>query len=411
MFGTPIAVPAGEWVRTLQTTWVEPGYLETGTSWCEPGGTPASPLANGGAFGGKVATDLGAVARRLADEHGRAVRVLLAKTSSAGGPKRPPLAAATPTGRGSSGGADRRDRDRDRLGRARARRGEIDIVGPPTSARDPQRRLGRGGGPCSTPAGEPVGSSHPMAARHARWCTTTAPSSCLRARSGARRDGAPLRIWRGPHGPVVGDERVARRRYDGEIHDLTIRSFGVLRAVDMPPVEVVIDGGAAETEPVSGKGAVFTVAAAVWRAAVPGSVAHRLTGSDRGCPSAQCACSAAQPQEKRMSKPVGPYTPIAVAACCSPPARSDSVTARSCPEARTRAATGLLNLRTVLEAGRRRPDRRQKTTVFLVDMGLRHDERDLHGGVRRSPVRPRSAVAVAALPLGARVEIEAIAEG
>ena len=50
----PLEVPPGEWDVTLRTTWVEPAYLELDASWCEPGGTPASPLANGGAFGGKV---------------------------------------------------------------------------------------------------------------------------------------------------------------------------------------------------------------------------------------------------------------------------------------------------------------------------------------------------------------------
>src|SRR5204863_8983784 len=50
---------------------------------------------------------------------------------------------------------------------------------------------------------------------------------------------------------------------DGRPHDLTIRSFGILRARDMPPVEVEIDrsGG----EPVNGSDAVFAaVAAAAW---------------------------------------------------------------------------------------------------------------------------------------------------
>ncbi|MEY2403497.1 MAG: xanthine dehydrogenase small subunit, partial [Acidimicrobiaceae bacterium] len=49
----PLDVPAGDWAVTLQTTWVEPAYLETDASWCVPGGVPSSPLANGGAFGGK----------------------------------------------------------------------------------------------------------------------------------------------------------------------------------------------------------------------------------------------------------------------------------------------------------------------------------------------------------------------
>src|SRR5262249_47739533 len=90
----PIDVPPGEWVRTLQTSWVEPAYGGAGASWCTPGGEPASPLANGGAFGGKATSIVGDVARRLADEHGRAVRVLLSREDSVRlGPKRPPLAA------------------------------------------------------------------------------------------------------------------------------------------------------------------------------------------------------------------------------------------------------------------------------------------------------------------------------
>jgi CO/xanthine dehydrogenase Mo-binding subunit len=49
----------------------------------------------------------------------------------------------------------------------------------------------------------------------------------------------------------------------GEVHDLTIRSFGILRAVDMPAVEVTIDP--TPGPPVNGSDAVFAaVAAAVW---------------------------------------------------------------------------------------------------------------------------------------------------
>jgi xanthine dehydrogenase small subunit len=49
----------------------------------------------------------------------------------------------------------------------------------------------------------------------------------------------------------------------GVVHDLTIRSFGVLRAVDMPPVEVTIE--ADDGPPVNGSDAVFVaVAAATW---------------------------------------------------------------------------------------------------------------------------------------------------
>ena len=50
---------------------------------------------------------------------------------------------------------------------------------------------------------------------------------------------------------------------DGVPHDLTIRSFGVLRAVDTPPIEVRIRES--ERPAVNGSDAVFAaVAAAAW---------------------------------------------------------------------------------------------------------------------------------------------------
>src|SRR5690606_18168209 len=89
----PVEPPAGDWDAALRTTWVEPTYLELDASWCRPGGEPATPLANGGAFGGKQASEVGAVARRLADEHGRPVRVVLSREDAVRrGPKRPPVA-------------------------------------------------------------------------------------------------------------------------------------------------------------------------------------------------------------------------------------------------------------------------------------------------------------------------------
>jgi xanthine dehydrogenase small subunit len=50
----------------------------------------------------------------------------------------------------------------------------------------------------------------------------------------------------------------------GLAHDLTIRSFGILRAIDMPLVDVVIEHD--ELPAVNGSDAVFAaVAAAAWR--------------------------------------------------------------------------------------------------------------------------------------------------
>jgi CO/xanthine dehydrogenase Mo-binding subunit len=60
----------------------------------------------------------------------------------------------------------------------------------------------------------------------------------------------------------VGSEGIAVDE-DGVVHDLTIRSFGVLRAVDTPPIEVEVAAG--DGPPVRGSDAVFAaVAAAAW---------------------------------------------------------------------------------------------------------------------------------------------------
>ena len=63
------------------------------------------------------------------------------------------------------------------------------------------------------------------------------------------------------------------------MHDLTIRSFGVLRAVDTPPITVEIDPSGAY--PVNGSDAVFAaVAAAAWL--VEGSPPTWPTGANYG---------------------------------------------------------------------------------------------------------------------------------
>ena len=65
----PVPLPEGEWALTLRTTWVEPAYVEPDASWCRPGAVPATPLANGGAFGGKRHSPVADRARALVDRH------------------------------------------------------------------------------------------------------------------------------------------------------------------------------------------------------------------------------------------------------------------------------------------------------------------------------------------------------
>ena len=75
--------------------------------------------------------------------------------------------------------------------------------------------------------------------------------------------------------------------------------------------------------------------------------------------------------------------------------------------AQTRRA--LLNLAAVLSAGGATLNDVIKTTVFLVDMADFPAMNEVYGEVFGESPPARSTVAVAALPAGARVEIEAIA--
>jgi aerobic-type carbon monoxide dehydrogenase small subunit (CoxS/CutS family) len=257
----PLDVPAGEWARTLRTTWVEPAYLETDASWCVPGGDPASPLGNGGAFGGKVASIAPAAAKQLADELGRPVRVLLSREDTVRlGPKRPPLAAGV--------------RD-DGTGEVVVARTpgvaaailsvapgltvtEIDVAGPPTSA----ALRAAGWAEAAVLLGSPTVTAPNGATATA---TITGDGVHVRVACGDPLDEVVLRSycigavhmalgWVRSEGLMVDD--------DGVVHDLTIRSFGIVRPNDMPPVEVAIDG---DGPPINGSDAVFAaVAAAEW---------------------------------------------------------------------------------------------------------------------------------------------------
>lgn len=267
----PIAVPEGDWDLTLQTSWVEPGYLETDASWSDPGREGADPLANGGAFGGKVDSPISGDAARLADENRRAVRALWSREDAVRlGPKRPPLAAGL---RRDGTGVVRVARtdgiaDAVRAALPDAQVEEVEVAGPPTStsirgagwaeATALARNLDSNTGPVSVT--EPAGGT-------ASVDIEDDGTIRIRVEAGTPLDDVVLRSycigaahqalsWVTSESLTVDD--------DGTVLDLTIRSFGILRAVDTPPIEVEImpsDG-----EPVAVSDAVFAAtAAAVWR--------------------------------------------------------------------------------------------------------------------------------------------------
>ncbi len=229
---------------------------------------PASPLANGGAFGGKLASEVGAAARRLADEHGRPVRVLLAREDVVRrGPKRPPIAAGI---RADGTGLLRVVRTPGIADAVAAvapglRVEEIDVAGPPTSsalraagaaeAAVLLSALGDGPDAVTTPAG----------------ATATAivddDGVRVRVRAGDPLDEAVLRSYAtGAAHMALGWVRSEALAVgaDGVPVDLTIRSFGILKAADTPTIAIDVEPD--DRMPVPAADAVFAaVAAAAWR--------------------------------------------------------------------------------------------------------------------------------------------------
>jgi aerobic-type carbon monoxide dehydrogenase small subunit (CoxS/CutS family) len=294
----PVADPGA--VR-LATSWVEPAYLEPDASWCAAGGTPATPLANGGAFGGKLASPVAEAARELADETGRAVRVVYSREDVVRlGPKRPPIAATatwddgTVRVRGVVAGDPAPFEAPIAWPYELTEVGEwsrADVAGPPTSSA--VRAVG-----LAERAVLLEGALHVAGVDRAELMIDARAraallDTCVAAPSGAlagarvecddagRITRVQVRVAAGdPLDPVVLrsyaigaahmalgwvlTEGLAVDPETGEIHDLTIRSFGILRAKDTPPidVEIVDDPGDALAH---ASDAVFAaVAAAAW---------------------------------------------------------------------------------------------------------------------------------------------------
>jgi xanthine dehydrogenase small subunit len=276
----PIDPPAGEWMRTLQTTWVEPAYLEPDAAWCEPGGEPMSPLGNGGAFGGKHDSDVAEVARQLADTHGRPVRVIMTREDTVRrGPKRPPIGAGI---RADGSGIMRLARPGSDIAAARIRsRIEvaapllevefIDVAGPLIS--DSLRAVAWAEALIllSSLAGSrdrvvaPNGATAEASIREQSGEDVVSVS----VRCGEILDEVVLRSYCiGAAHMALGWVRSEALAVDidGTPLDLTIRSFGILRAPETPRIEITLEPD--EGPPLNGSNAVFAaVAAAAWRTA------------------------------------------------------------------------------------------------------------------------------------------------
>ena len=110
-----------------------------------------------------------------------------------------------------------------------------------------------------------------------------------------------------------------------------------------------------------------------------------------------------------MSTPVGPYTPIVEAGdwliVSGQVGIRDGKLVEGGLEAQLRQA--LDNLKGLLEGEGASLSDVAKTTVFLTDMGDYSEMNEAYMEAFGSHRPARSAVAVAALPIGARIEIEA----
>jgi hypothetical protein len=295
----PLELPPGTWDLALRTTFVEPAYLEPDASWCAPGGEPVTPLANGGAFGGKLVSPVRAVARRLADETGRIVRVVYSREDVVRyGPKRPPVAA----GLNADGSGRLRvartpgspDLDRWRRAVSSVAPGlvveEVAVAGPPVSA--DLRGAGWAEAVVLLAALEAVGvgatgPDRPVTVRSPDGASATATITAtgnvlVSVAAGDPLDEIVLRSYAvGAVHQALGWVRSEGVAVDetGAVLDLTIRSFGIIPARAMPAVEVTVEDEAGPPVPV-GDTVFAAVAAAAWLAAgLPSSWPVDLGGS------------------------------------------------------------------------------------------------------------------------------------
>jgi xanthine dehydrogenase small subunit len=288
----------------LATGWVEPAYLEPDASWCAPGGEPATQLANGGAFGGKESSVAPRAARELAVRLGRPVRVLLSREDVVRhGPKRPPIAATatfdgnavTVRGRVARGGetAFAQTIDVPYPIHVDQKWEPVPIVGPPIAT---HLRAAGAAEVAVLVEGALAEARVDRAAllrddRAARALLDTCASSSGGAIAGARvhlddtgalervevrvsagdpLDEVVLRSYAvGATHMALGwvlSEGIAVDPETGDVRDLTIRSFGVIRAKDTPPIDVTIVDDDGPPRPRSSDAVFSAVAAAAWNA-------------------------------------------------------------------------------------------------------------------------------------------------
>lgn len=116
----------------------------------------------------------------------------------------------------------------------------------------------------------------------------------------------------------------------------------------------------------------------------------------------------------RAPAPIGPYSQAVLAGnelfCSGQIALDPQSGELAGSDAASQAEQALRNLGAVLEAGGMSYADVVKTTIFLVDMNDFAAVNDVYAKYFDAAKPARSTIAVAALPKGARVEIEALAK-
>ena len=286
-----VAPVDGEVIRELQTTWVEPAYLELDCSWCAPEGEPYSPHINGGAFGGKVDSPLVTVVAALAKQAGVPVRAQLTREQVVKwGPKRPPMAIAVTQDHDGwvlhitvarTSGLREAITSLPLPNGVRCEITEVDVSGPSTSVNIRAAGWAEVAVVMSSLRSDPVEAADgqitdlvvsPEGASAEAWWEESGDLR-LRVSCGVNPDDAAevavMRSycmgavhmalgWVSSEGIAVDD--------DGEPRDLTLRSLGIPGSADMPQVHLEFTNPTDHLAAVNGSDAVFAAAAAaLWR--------------------------------------------------------------------------------------------------------------------------------------------------
>ena len=113
----------------------------------------------------------------------------------------------------------------------------------------------------------------------------------------------------------------------------------------------------------------------------------------------------------KAPKAVGPYSQAIIAdnfIFCSGQIGIDAATGRLVEGVENQARQAMKNISAVLAASGSSIKKIVKTTIFLADINDYKKVNEIYGSYFKNHKPARSTVQVAALPLGARVEIEVI---